>query len=251
VVGDSPGVLVIGHDVTDLKEAQRRAVQAERLAAIGQLAAGLAHEGRNALQRGQACLEMLALRLKDRPDALDLVAGVQEAQDDLHRLYEEVRGYAAPILLNRRVCRLRDLLSGAWERLEPVRKGSEARLVERGEPDISCEGDPFRLIQVFRNVLENAIAACDDPVEIDVEWSETKSDGRPAITITVRDDGPGLTADQRRNLFEPFYTTKIQGTGLGMAITRRIVKAHGGFITVGPDLDHGATIQITLPRAFP
>jgi PAS domain S-box-containing protein len=248
VVGDSPGVLVIGHDVTDLKEAQRRAVQAERLAAIGQMAAGLAHEGRNALQRGQACLEMLALRLKDRPEALDLVAGAQQAQDDLHRLYEEVRSYAAPIRLDRRTCRLREILGGAWERLELTRKGREVRLREQGAPDAACEGDPFRLIQVFRNILDNALAACDDPVEIEVAWSEAELDGRPAVRIAVRDDGPGLTAEQRRNLFEPFYTTKTQGTGLGMAIARRIVEAHGGVIAAGPVGGLGATILITLPR---
>jgi PAS domain S-box-containing protein len=90
----------VSTDITLLKEAQRRAVQAERLAAIGQMAAGLAHEGRNALQRSQICLELLTRQLGDRPEAIDLVAGLQQAQDDLHRLYEEVRGYAAPIVLD-------------------------------------------------------------------------------------------------------------------------------------------------------
>ena len=92
----------ISTDITTLKDAQRRALQSERLAAIGQVVAGLAHESRNALQRGQACLELLALRLKNQPEVLGLVSGIQEAQDDLHRFYEEVRNYAAPILLDRR-----------------------------------------------------------------------------------------------------------------------------------------------------
>ena len=107
----------VSTDITPLKEAQRRAVQAERLAAIGQIAAGLAHEGRNALERSQVCLELLTRQLGDRPEALDLVAFIQQAQDDLHRLYEEVRGYAVPIVLDRRSCRISDLLHEAWERL--------------------------------------------------------------------------------------------------------------------------------------
>lgn len=245
------GVLAIGHDITELKGAQRRALQAERLAAIGQMVTGLAHESRNALQRSQACLEMLAFRLEERPDALDLVAGVQDAQDDLHRLYEEVRTYAAPILIDRRRCSLRDVLREAWARLEVSRKGRDARVFEFGEIEPICEGDPHRLGQVFRNVLDNSLDACDDPLRIDVAWGDAELAGKPAIRVALRDNGPGLTAEQRKNLFEPFYTTKTQGTGLGMPIVRRIVEAHGGLISIGSPEGPGAEIVILLPRGNP
>ena len=101
---------------------------------------------------------------------------------------------------------------------------------------------------VFRNVLENALEACRDPVEIGVHWSDGDLAGQPAIRVAVRDNGPGLTADQRKRLFEPFYTTKVQGTGLGMAIASRLVEAHGGTIEAGPAEGPGTTIVITLPR---
>src|SRR5205807_769541 len=97
------------NDVTDLQVAQQRAVQTERLAAIGQMAAGLAHESRNCLQRSQACLTILGLRLADRPEALKLLGRAQKAQDDLHRLYEEVREYAAPLRLEMQRCQLADV----------------------------------------------------------------------------------------------------------------------------------------------
>jgi two-component system sensor kinase FixL len=238
----------VSTDITLLKEAQRRAVQAERLAAIGQMAAGLAHEGRNALQRSQICLELLARQLGDRPEALNLVAGIQQAQDDLHRLYEEVRSYAAPIVLDRQPCRISDLLCEAWERLMPSRTGRHAVLQARGNAELDCSGDVFRLIQVFRNILDNALAATHDPVVIDVEWSEVNAAGQPAIRIAIRDNGPGLTPEQRCNLFQPFYTTKTHGTGLGMAISKRIIDAHDGVIAAGIDNGRGATIVITLPR---
>ena len=238
----------VSTDITPLKEAQRRAVQAERLAAIGQMATGLAHEGRNALQRSQICLELLTRQLGDRPEALDLVACIQQAQDDLHRLYEEVRGYAAPIVLDRRSCRISDLLREAWEHLAPSRTGRDALLRDRGDPDLACSGDAFQLTQVFRNILDNALAAAHDPVVIDVEWAETNAAGQPAVGIVIRDNGPGLTPEQRCNLFEPFYTTKTHGTGLGMAIAKRIIDAHEGVIAAGTDDGRGATILITLPR---
>ena len=107
--------------------------------------------------------------------------------------------------------------------------------------------DRSRLKQVFRNVLDNALAACHDPVEIDVDWAEGEIAGRPAVRIAVRDNGPGLNSEQRRKIFEPFYTTKTQGTGLGLAIARRIVEAHGGRITTGPGPGPGAEILILLP----
>ncbi len=245
---DGPArVLAIGHDVTDLKEAQTRALQAERLAAIGQMVTGLAHESRNALQRSQACLEMLAYRLEDRPEALELASGIQAAQDDLQRLYEEVRTYAAPLALDRRECRLGEVLRGAWGQLEWSLRGRDARLVEAGEGDDSCLADGHRLGQVFRNILDNSIAACHDPVVVTAEWSRAVLDDRPAIRVALRDNGPGLSPEQRRNLFEPFFTTKTQGTGLGMPIARRIVEAHRGSIEAGTR-GPGAEIVITLPR---
>jgi len=238
----------VSTDITTLKDAQRRALQSERLAAIGQLVAGLAHESRNALQRGQACLEMLAQRLKGQPDGSNLVDGIQEALDDLHRLYEEVRHYAAPIVLDRRTCSLKEIVQAAWDRLSAMRKGRVAHLRTPAEPGPTCEVDHFRLVQVLGNIMENALAACNDPAEIEVNWVDSVLGGLPAVCLAVRDNGAGFTEDQRKHLFEPFYTTKTHGTGLGLAISKRVVEAHGGLIAVGPDDGRGATILITIPR---
>ncbi|MHC5050234.1 MAG: PAS domain S-box protein [Planctomycetota bacterium] len=103
------GLLSVGHNVTELRDAQERVVQAERLAGIGEMIAGLAHESRNALQRMQACLEMLSLEVEDRAEALDYVRRIQKAQDYLSQLYDEVRNYAAPLKLEMQECDLRRL----------------------------------------------------------------------------------------------------------------------------------------------
>jgi len=245
----SPALLIVDHDITERKAAQERALNAERMAAIGQTCAGLAHESRNALQRSQACLEMLALKLVDRPDTLGLISRVQQAQDDLHRLYEDVREYAAPIKLVLRDCDLAEIWRRAWSHLEPLREGRQATLHEpHCGLNLTCQADPFRLEQVFRNILDNALSARDDGVDIAITGSAARLDGRAAICLTIRDNGPGLTSEQHDKIFESFYTTKTRGTGLGMAIVKRIIEAHGGRVGVGETGARGAEIILTLPR---
>jgi len=245
----APALLIVDHDITELKAAQQRVLSSERMAAIGQMCAGLAHESRNALQRSQACLEMLALKLVDRPDTLKLIDRVQQAQDDLHRLYEDVREYAAPIKLVIRDCHLDEIWRRAWSYLEPLREGRQATLHEpSGGLNLTCQADAFRLEQVFRNILDNALAACTGVVEIAISGSAARLDGRAAIRVAIRDNGPGLSAEEHEKIFDSFYTTKTRGTGLGMAIVKRIVEAHGGRVGVGKSGARGAEIILTLPR---
>ena len=101
---------------------------------------------------------------------------------------------------------------------------------------------------MFRYLLENSLAACVDPVQIDITCDEARLGVVSALRISVHDHGPGLNDEQRQRIFEPFYTTKPTGTGLGMAIAQRIVEAHGGTIAVGDQSLPGAEIIIGLPR---
>jgi C4-dicarboxylate-specific signal transduction histidine kinase len=232
----------------DLKRAQEQLLQSERLAAIGQMMTGLAHESGNALARSQSCLEMLAWEVEDRPEALNLIERIQKAQDHLKQLYEEVRGYAAPLKLDRADWQVSMVWRQAWENLALLRRGRDASLCEEtAGTDLCCSVDQFRLEQVFRNILDNALAACHDPVRIVIHCADAEIDGRPTLHVTVSDNGQGLKPEQRQRVFEPFYTTKTKGTGLGMAIAQRIVEAHGGHIAVGP-ATVGAEFVIAIPR---
>ena len=100
---------------------------------------------------------------------------------------------------------------------------------------------------MFTNLFANALEACADPVRVTVSCRESVLGGRRALRIAVRDNGPGFSAEQRARAFEPFQTTKPTGTGLGMAITKRLVDAHGGAIALGNGAG-GAEVVITLPR---
>jgi PAS domain S-box-containing protein len=248
----APAFLVVGHDITELQQAQQQALRAERLATIGQMAAGLAHESRNALQRSQACLALLRWQCQDRPQALDLIGRLEKAQSDLHRLYEDVREYAAPIQLECRRCDLSEVWREVWGHVTSLYTGRKAQLQEAADgTDLRLCADPFRLAGVFRNVLENALEACGETVRVRIECRDDTLHGRAALRVAVRDNGPGLAPEQRQRLFEPLYTTKTRGSGLGMAIVKRIVEAHGGEVAAGNAPGGGAEIVLTLPRSQP
>ncbi len=234
-------------DVTETKRVRKQLVQAERLAAMGQMLSGIAHESRNALQRIQASSEMLELEIDETTEARKDLERIIRAKEDLNHLFEELRGYAAPIQLDMGLHNLGDAWRQAWAHVETSRAGRDARLDEdiRGT---NLEGrlDAFRFEQVFRNLIENSLAACEDPVRIKIRCRQILWNDSPALCVSYKDNGPGLTKEQQLRVFDAFYTTKTKGTGLGMAIARRIVEAHGGTIRSieGP---HGAEFHIMIP----
>lgn len=235
-------------DLTELEQAQRQLLQSTRLAAIGQMVTGLAHESRNALQRAQACMDMLSLDLQNAPEQLNLARRATTALQDLHRLYEEVRGYAAPIHLEYRDCLLSSIWRKEWENLAAARKDKDIRLIESVDSqDLRCQVDVHRVEQVFRNVLENAIQACETVGTITVCCTPGELKGNPVVQISIRDTGVGMTPQTAQQIFEPFFTTRQRGTGLGMAIVQRIMQAHGGTVSAAPGESGGAEIIITLP----
>jgi PAS domain S-box-containing protein len=249
---DDPHELWLLHDVTAQRLAQERLVQGERLAAIGQMMTALAHESRNALQRARACLEMMQLDLEGQPELLGLAERTQRALDELQRLYEEVRGYAAPLTLERQPTELSALWELVWQQLTQElmldHHPASARLAIPGpREELMLSLDRPRVAQVFRNIFENSLAVLprDDGV-ITIRCGRHESEGRGVSQVSIHDNGPGLNAEQRRRIFEPFYTTKARGTGLGMAIVRRIMEAHGGTIRVGPATE-GTEIILEFP----
>ena len=232
----------------ELAEARRHLIQAERLAAIGQTVAAISHEARNELNGLGIGLELLSRLLNEHDAAQAAIVSLQQNKNRLQRLFEEVRNFAAPIQLELAECNIRDIWRKAWSSLEPHWKDRDISFEETILDDpLHLVADAFRLEQVFRNIFENSLAACADPVtiKIDCAWALHRNQ---SIEITVWDDGPGLTREQQQNVFEAFFTTKSSGTGLGMSIVKRIVEAHGGTIVAGQPAE-GAEFVMSLPLA--
>ena len=234
---------------SDSRTYPERDLEAIRLAAISAAMNGLAHESRNALQRSQVSLELLAMELHDRPTAVNLIARIQLAQNDLHRLYEKVRDYASPLRLDLQRQAFSPIVHDAWNELESLRAGRVVQLRQEcmaDDPD--CEVDRRAMTRVFNHLLRNALAACSDPVEIAISYQATDLRGQPALQIELQDNGPGFSAADRQNAFAPFFTTKTKGSGLGLATSKRIVEAHGGRIMLGSPAHKGTQFILILPR---
>ncbi len=236
---------------SDLRQPQQQSIQSERLAAIGQMVTGLAHESRNALQRSRACLDMLSLDLESAPEQQDLVRRSRSALVELQTLYEEVRNYAAPIQLERSPQSMQNLCNEAWGNLADQWRSLKVHLVFRCQPVPNVQCDRHRMVQVIRNIFENSLSVAPNDSSIFVDCRQIQAEEAIRVQVRITDQGPGLNEEQQSRVFEPFFTTKSKGTGLGMAISQRIVEAHGGLLFAEDstlnDNATGAVFVLELP----
>jgi signal transduction histidine kinase len=225
-------------------------VRAAKLAAVGKLSAGLAHEIRNPLTSIKASAELLADDFPAGHPKRDLLDTLVQETVRLNRVLARFLSFAKPLPMSKReldpeegVAEVIALLRGRKEEDEeaPIR----LRAVPAGVPRV--KGDPDQLRQVFLNVFLNALQASGDAGRVEVALSYRKETAR--VEITVEDDGPGFSREAIENLFTPFYTTRDDGTGLGLAISHRIVESHGGRIRVANRAEGGARVVIELPGA--
>ena len=240
--------------------AEKRAADAERLALIGQMMAGIAHESRNAIQRIQNGVDILRLDISDS-ELVSEIAKIENANTDLKSMLEDIRDFAAPIVLHRKTIELSLVWRQAWDNLLCVGNCENAKLDEKlNGCDVRVAVDAFRFQQAFRNIFENAFAACaaceiDPIIQIDCSVIELPqralatlgNNAGAALRIAIRDNGPGFENAHAAKILEPFFTTKQKGTGLGMSIVKRTIEAHGGSVTVGNRQFRGAEVVVTLP----
>ncbi|HEX2657303.1 MAG TPA: ATP-binding protein, partial [Polyangia bacterium] len=221
----------VGTDVTAEEEMRRRTLRAERLAAVGTMAAGLAHEVRNPLNSAALQLEVLRRRLAKgdaRPETIDPVAAlVQDEIRRLEHLVDDFLSFARPRPLELKPTSLADLCKDTLAFFEPEAVAHQVTVsldLPAKLPPIQV--DPERMRQVLQNLIRNALEAMGTSGRLTVRLRRVAS----AVELDVEDTGPGFGEDTP--VFDAFFTTKIQGTGLGLSIVHRIVSDHGGSVRV-------------------
>lgn len=249
--GKPEGSVLIFQDLTRVVEMEEELRRSERLAAVGQLAAGLAHEVRNPLASLSGAIELLERDLRELgPSALRLVRIVKRETARLNRLVSDFLAYARPGPGRREPVPLRELLLELEQLVASAEPGS-VRLELEVPDGLVAEGDPDQLRQVFWNLVLNALQAepKDGVVRVRAAPAAAHETGTGAIEIEVRDRGVGIPPEIVDRIMEPFFTTKPKGAGLGLATVHRAVEAHGGSLQIRSDVGHGTTVRLLLPAA--
>jgi two-component system sensor histidine kinase HydH len=219
-----------------MKEAMERD---RRLASLGEMAAVLAHEIRNPLTSMKGHAQLLAERLGEGSAERRKAQRVVREAVRLEELTADLLGFVRSKQIERRPVDPREVLEAAAAEV-----GSERVELETSEAPARWSLDPRLLQQVLTNLLRNALQASPDGAPATARAAAVNGD----LVFEVRDRGPGIAEAERERIFEPFYTTRLRGTGLGLAVARRIVALHGGTLTPENHPEGGAVFRVTIPR---
>lgn len=222
-------------------------IEAERMATIGQITASLSHELRNPLSAVKLNLQILKKNLHlAGNDQRRLEISAKEVMR-LERILLELLDFAKPLKVQGADCDINRVLSSAVELLELKFKEKGVVLLYFADPDIpSIWADAEKLAQAVINLLLNALEASRPRGRVWVT-SRCPAGETDAVHICIEDEGPGVNGEDIEKIFEPFFTSKTKGTGLGLTNVRRIVEAHGGRVEVSPGKFGGAFFDIRLP----
>ena len=249
--GEIVGAVMLFKDLTRVEQLEERERLRDRLAAVGQMAAVIAHEVKNPLGGIEVMAGLLRRKIPELPEAQALLGDIIKEAKMANAIVQEVLDFVRPIRLQVErtsvAAAVRDAVTLADGKAR--RGGIEVETLV--PPDLTIEADQHQLAQLFTNLLINAYEAMESRGRVSVTAERTRlddgGDGREAVRIAITDNGPGMAPDVADKVFDPFFTTKAQGSGLGLAIVRKIVDAHDGKLDLRTVQGEGTTIEVTLP----
>ncbi|MFC5651397.1 PAS domain S-box protein [Paenibacillus solisilvae] len=240
--GRRKGLVIIGRDITELKKTEELLRKTEKLAVVGQLAAGIAHEIRNPLTTIKGFLSLLKSQTTDK-DSWYLEVMLSEIEQ-MEWISNQFLTVAKPQTVKFNRNNLEIVIRQVASFLYPLATMHNVQILiesESGDPLIECEENQLK--QVFINVVKNAIEAMPQggQIEIMIKYSTD------SISVRIKDHGYGIPQDRIPHLGEPFYSLKEKGTGLGLMICYKIIKEHHGTIQISSEVGRGTTVEIILP----
>jgi signal transduction histidine kinase len=255
-LGQVIGASMYFKDLTRVEQLEERERLRDRLAAVGEMAAAIAHEVKNPLAGIEVMAGLLRRKIADLPDAQALLTDIIGEAKLANAIVQEVLEFVRPIRLEVDHTAVREAVQAAVQLADTkVRRGSISVDVRVPEALPLIQGDRYQLTQLFTNLLTNAYEAMEGHGRITISAADVViSDGlddRAGVLVEVADDGPGMSPELAERVFKPFFTTKPQGSGLGLAIVRKIVDAHDGSIDLRTAPGRGTTIRVTLPVTAP
>ena len=240
------GNVLLFKDLTEVRALRRQVARSQRLASVGRLAAGVAHEIRNPLSSIKGFATYFKERHTDRPQDQKTASIMIQEVDRLNRVVGQLLELSRPISIEVQPVSLRALIADSLKLIEDraAEKKIAINIQNKARVD-DVRIDPDRTNQILLNLYLNAMDAMGDGGNLTVEFSSDSETGD--IHITVADTGRGISPEHLTKVFDPYFTTKTSGTGLGLAIAYNIVEAMGGSIKVTSDLGKGTSFTVTIP----
>jgi signal transduction histidine kinase len=231
----------------ELNEKNLELRRREHLAALGQMAAGVAHEIRNPLGGIGIYASVLQKELVDRPEQCEIARRISAGVNNLEKIVRDILAFAGNGTQRSESICVGALIKGIAAQVErQVREFETEFEIDPKLDGLVVQGDCGRIERAMLNLCFNAIEAGGRGGKVWVRRGESDDD---MIAIVVEDNGPGIDPAAMQKIFNPFFTTKDDGTGLGLAIVHSIAESHGGFVRAGSRLGGGASFVLTLPAA--
>ncbi len=246
LLGQENGAVGVIEDLSEIKALEAEHRRLDRLAALGEMSAVVAHEIRNPVAGIAAGVDYLTRNALPGTAEAQGAAMIQNEVKRVNRILEDILFVARPLQLNKTAQPLPPIVRMVQHRCQPQIEASGAALViniDEQLPNLWVDNE--RLEQVLTNLVINATQALPQGGTITISAAIDAT--RPAVIIRVSDTGPGIDPDTQPRIFDPFYTTKTKGTGLGLSVARRIIEEHGGDITVASEAGRGACFTLSLP----
>jgi len=244
--GNFFGYVILFRDLTEVQHLKRELERNRRLAAIGSLASGVAHEIRNPLSSIKGFATYLRERYRDNPEDLQVTDIMIQEVERLNRVIGQLLEFSRPLILNRKEATIEPILRHAMKMIEiqALEKGVSLEVdFGRMVPDLLLDSD--RMTQVFLNLTLNALNAMEKGGTLSLRVTQS---GDRTVRVDISDTGTGIGKEELGRIFDPYFTTRPSGTGLGLPIAQRIVEAHGGEILVSSEPGRGTVFSVLLPR---
>jgi two-component system nitrogen regulation sensor histidine kinase GlnL len=258
--GTRDGAVAVVRDVSRIRQLEAEVRRGETLAAAGRMAVGLAHEIRNPLGAIRGAVQLLARELGPASSLTEYTDVLTKEVDRVNRIIEMLLDLVRPVHLRLVPLNLHQLLEHVALLSEEAARERSVTLIRRYDPSLpAVVADEDRMIQVFHNLVRNALDAMPDGGTLTLVTRASRhpiygkmdlgSGQRPMIEAQVTDDGTGIPPEARGRVFDPFFTTRERGLGLGLALCHRILDEHRGAIQIEPGPGRGTTVTCFLPVA--
>jgi len=239
------GQAVLFRDLTEVRHLKKEVARSQRLASLGNLAAGVAHEIRNPLSSIKGFATYFKERYRDIPEDGETADIMVQEVERLNRVITQLLEFARPVAMEKKPTALPSLIGQTLKMVEGQAREKGVQLHTETGPDIpDVLIDPDKIRQVLLNLYLNSLRALPDGGSLTVKVARA---AHGLVQITVADTGPGIAPQDMAHIFDPYFTTSPAGTGLGLSIVHKIIEAHAGEITVQSVPGQGTTVSILLP----